>query len=39
MDIIFAIEPKLFSIDTISLLDTFQFIGTIESNHKNIVQG
>ncbi len=35
-DIIFVIKPKLFSIGTISLLDTFQFIGTTEFNHISI---
>jgi hypothetical protein len=35
-DIIFVRELKLFSINTISLLDTFQYARTIKSNHKNI---
>jgi hypothetical protein len=34
-DIIFATQPKLFSIGTISLPDTFQFVRTIKSSHKN----
>ncbi len=33
-DIIFVIKPKLFSLGTISLPDTFQFIGTTQSNHR-----
>ncbi len=35
-DIIFVIKLKLFSICTISLPNTFQFIRTSKSNHKNI---
>jgi hypothetical protein len=35
-NIIFARELKLFSINTIILLDTFQYVKTIKSNHKNI---
>jgi hypothetical protein len=35
-DIIFVIEPNFFFIGTISLPTTFQYVGTIESNHKSI---